>query len=136
MSNAKEKEPDMERSVTIDKAVEATKQRQGFILEAVDSVRLVWRLLRDPDVPIYLKLFPLVAILYVVYPFDFLPDLIPFLGQADDLTALLVGLRVFIAMTPDDVVERHRSELAAGRQKEPDLDQRIVIEPEYHIDDK
>ena len=136
MSNAKEKEPDMERSVTIDKAVEATKQRQGFILEAVDSVRLVWRLLRDPAVPIYLKLFPLVAILYVVYPFDFLPDLIPFLGQADDLTALLVGLRVFIAMTPDDVVERHRSELAAGRQKEPNLDQRIVIEPEYHIDDK
>jgi uncharacterized membrane protein YkvA (DUF1232 family) len=131
-----EKERPMERSVAIDKAVEESKQRQGFIIEMVDSVRLVWRLLRDPEVPIYLKLFPLIAIAYVVYPFDLLPDLMPALGQVDDLTALLAGLRIFIALTPDDLVQRHRSELAAGRQKEPKLDQQIIIDPEYRVEEE
>ena len=50
---------------------------------------------------------------YVVVPIDLIPDAIPILGQADDLTVLLLVLDLFIANAPKEVreeqVERARN---------------------------
>jgi uncharacterized membrane protein YkvA (DUF1232 family) len=51
--------------------------------------------------------------LYILNPFDFLPDfLFPFWGVADDLGVLLVAARWFISLCPSDVVEERVREIS------------------------
>ncbi|MEZ4519680.1 MAG: DUF1232 domain-containing protein [Chloroflexota bacterium] len=76
----------------------------NFLQELWQQIKLVYYLLRDGNVPIYMKLLPFVGIAYVLFPLDFIPDVIPGLGQLDDLTILIVGLKVFIEMAPADIV--------------------------------
>jgi len=73
--------------------------------QLVQHLRLAWRLMRDPNVPQGLKMIPLVALLYVLVPTDFVPDVIPGLGQVDDLTVLFLGLKLFIDLCPGGAVE-------------------------------
>ncbi len=84
----------------------------GFWRETWIEVQLVWRLLRDPAVPFYLKLLPLATLLYLIFPLDLLPDAFLGLGQVDDLGLLLLGWRLFINLSPADRVEEHRLDLA------------------------
>lgn len=113
----------------------------GFWKEIWTQVRLVWALIRDPEVPIYLKLLPAAVVLYVLFPLDFAPDIYPILGQLDDLTAVLVGAKVFVEMAPPDVVARHQQRLSeelAKVDKEGDdpLKEAIVIDAEHEIIEK
>ena len=66
---------------------------------------MAWYLVRSPEVPLYLKLLPALAVVYVLLPTDFIPDVFPVLGQLDDVTALLVGAKVFIELA---LQETHR----------------------------
>lgn len=110
----------------------------GFWQEVWQQLRLVFYLLRDPDVPIYLKLLPLAAVLYVLVPIDFLPDFYPMLGQVDDLTALVVGAKVFIEMAPPHVVARHLQAMQAGSSPEEldELKDAIIIDAEHELVEK
>lgn len=83
----------------------------GLFRNLINHGRLVLRLMTDGRVPVYLKALPIVALAYLVFPFDFLPDMLPFLGQLDDLAAILIGLETFIALCPSDVVAQIRAEL-------------------------
>jgi uncharacterized membrane protein YkvA (DUF1232 family) len=68
---------------------------------------LLWRMFRDPNVPLLPKaVLPLLAA-YIVMPFDIIPDFIPVLGQLDDLLVVATGLGVFLWLTPRDVIEWH-----------------------------
>jgi uncharacterized membrane protein YkvA (DUF1232 family) len=86
-------------------------QQVGFLKSLLNHLRLVSRLLRDPRVPIYLKAIPFAPLVYLISPIDFLPDLIPIIGQLDDLALVLLGVETFIALCPQDVVEEHRAAL-------------------------
>lgn len=79
----------------------------GFFGELWQQARLALALMLDRQVPIYLKVLPLAAVAYLLFPLDFLPDLVPGLGQLDDLTVLILGAKVFIDMAPQDVVQRY-----------------------------
>ena len=114
----------------------------GFWRELWYQARLVIRLFRDPEVPIYLKVLPIATVVYAVFPFDFIPDLAIGLGQLDDLTALLVGAKVFIDLSPPHVVARHMAEMKqedgfrtvegeaieVGEPSDKELDASIVID--------
>ncbi len=67
--------------------------------------RIVWGLVRDPRVPLPLKGLLAAGLAYVVVPIDLVPDAVPILGQADDLTVLLLVLDLFIANAPREVRE-------------------------------
>jgi uncharacterized membrane protein YkvA (DUF1232 family) len=67
--------------------------------------RVVWGLMRDPRTPLPLKGLLAAGLAYVVVPLDLVPDAIPILGQADDLTVLLLVLDLFIANAPREVRE-------------------------------
>ena len=86
---------------------------QGFLSEVIANLRLAWRLFRDPDVPAWAKLIPLLALAYVLFPADLIPDLIPGLGQVDDLTLLVLGLKYFIEACPGSIVQRYRGQMGA-----------------------
>ena len=57
------------------------------------------------------------ALAYLLLPIDLLPDIIPFVGVADDITILLLAGRWFLSLCPPDVLQeqvRILSEEAAG----------------------
>jgi uncharacterized membrane protein YkvA (DUF1232 family) len=81
--------------------------------------RIVWGLLRDPRTPLPLKALLGAGLAYVVVPIDLIPDAIPILGQADDLTVLLLVLDLFIANAPRQVREE---QVARARNGTAQLD--------------
>lgn len=98
------------------------------------NVRLLWRLLKDPEVPIYLKFIPFAAVVYLVVPVDLLPDVLLGLGQMDDLAVLLFGAKTFTSMVPQHLVDKHwdaiRREDGGWALPEKSVEQAIVINPE------
>jgi uncharacterized membrane protein YkvA (DUF1232 family) len=76
--------------------------------------RIVWGLVRDPRTPLPLKGMLAAGLVYVVVPIDLIPDAIPILGQADDLTVLLLVLDLFIANAPADVRAEHSERAKNG----------------------
>lgn len=78
-----------------------------FLLHLPNILRLYWRLLRDGRVSIWPKAMLVGAIAYVVLPVDLLPDVLPLLGQVDDLVILLVAARWFVHWCPPEVVREH-----------------------------
>ena len=83
------------------------------------SARLTLRLLRDSRVPLMAKMVFYATVVYMISPFDFMPDWIPVLGQADDLVAILAGLNLFFRACPSWIVQQHEAELD-GRLPEGD----------------
>lgn len=104
----------------------------GFFRELWQQARLVYALLRDPEVPFYLKLLPFTAVLYLLFPFDLMPDLVPVVGQLDDLTALLIGAKLFVELAPPHIVARHLAQIRAsdGFSPKEDVDPKIIIDPQ------
>ena len=89
------------------------------LLRLPTYARLVWGLSRDRRTPAVLKALLLGAIAYVVTPVDLIPDGVPILGQADDLTVLLLVLDLFISNAPAEVRDEH---LLRARNGTADLD--------------
>lgn len=119
--------------------MDASQTNPGFLGGILRDVRLAWRLLLDRRVPLLLKLIPPAAILYTLFPVDFVPDLLPGLGQLDDLGILLVGLRLFILLAPQAIVQQHLSEMEAGSGAWRVTNERrengeIIIDPPYRIE--
>jgi uncharacterized membrane protein YkvA (DUF1232 family) len=77
-------------------------------------VRLYWRLFRDRRVSIWPKALLVLSLVYVVSPIDIIPDVIPIVGEIDDLVVLIVVCRLFMQMCPRDVVQEHVREIDAA----------------------
>jgi uncharacterized membrane protein YkvA (DUF1232 family) len=137
-------EKQREKLVEVESALRNRAKEPGFWREIWQQVRLVVYLLRDPEVPFYLKLLPLAALLYVLFPFDLLPDLAPILGQVDDLTAVLVSSKVFVEMAPPALVAhymkliRQRDGFAqdgetAAEKGSDDVADAIIIDTDHEV---
>ena len=94
-----------------------------LVLKLPTYVRVVWGIVRDPRTPIGLKGMLAAALAYVVLPVDLIPDAIPILGQADDLTVLLLVLDTFIQNAPAEVRAEHT---ARARNGTADLDRDLA----------
>lgn len=81
----------------------------GILGELYQNGRLAWRLFRDRRVPSLLKLVvPGVMGAYLLMPIDLVPDLVPILGQLDDLAVLALAVKLFIELSPQEVVQELR----------------------------
>jgi uncharacterized membrane protein YkvA (DUF1232 family) len=98
----------------------------------VSHVRLTLRLLREPGVPLLTKTVPILAALYVLSPLDFVPDVLPVLGQLDDLGMILVALEAFLNLCPAGAVDFHRGALTQGRKYSPMPPAGEIIDAEFH----
>ena len=94
-----------------------------LVVKLPTYARLVWGLVRDPRTPLGLKGMLAAALAYVVLPVDLIPDVIPILGQADDLTVLLLVLDLFIQNAPPEVRAEHS---ARARNGTADLDRDVA----------
>jgi uncharacterized membrane protein YkvA (DUF1232 family) len=129
-----------EQMETTESTLDPRVKDPGFWKEIWEQIRLVWRLLRDNEVPVYLKLLPVAAVLYVLLPTDLIPDIFIPIGQLDDITAVFLGAKMFIEMSPQDIVNRHirtmRMELGSANldgveQSDKEIDASIVIEGDF-----
>lgn len=94
-----------------------------MVTTVMNEARLLWRLFTDQRVSTWTKMIPVAAFLYIVSPIDLVPDFIVGLGQLDDLTILLGGLRVFRSMVPEHIVQEHQEQLNG----------RVVEAPAYRV---
>ena len=115
----------------------------GFWRDIWQQARLVFALLRDPEVPFYLKFVPFLAIVYLFVPIDLVPDVLIGLGQLDDVTILLVGSKIFIELSPAHVVAQHLDRireqdgfLVQNEKPEDDIAEAIVIDGEFEPKEK
>jgi len=106
--------------------------RPRLLKALIFDIRLAWRLLREPRVPLLSKAAIPVAALYFVSPIDLLPDIIPVLGEMDDLVVAYGALRMFINLCPPAAEAFHRAALDARRSFSRMEPADVVIEAEFH----
>ena len=83
----------------------------GILADIVRQARLAWRLMLDPRVPLWVKTIVPTSLVYLIVPIDFAPDVIPGLGQLDDLAVIVIGVKLFIELCPTEIVREHMQEL-------------------------
>ena len=89
--------------------------RTGLIAYLVRNLRLAWQLLLDRRVPLLTKLIiPGLMALYILSPIDIIPDWFVGLGQLDDLAVLVLGVKLFIQLSPHEIVQEHLRSLTGG----------------------
>jgi uncharacterized membrane protein YkvA (DUF1232 family) len=85
----------------------------GLIPQLPNVARLCWRLWRDRRVPRYLKAMVIAALFYVLSPIDLIPEIfVPFIGQLDDATLLLLASYLLIRWSPQKVVSEHMASIS------------------------
>ena len=90
----------------------------GFLLRLrrlPTTLGLLWAALRDRRTPLAPRAGALLAALYLVFPFDFIPDFIPFAGLLDEVIVIPLLLGVARRMIPAPVL----AELEARQQARP-----------------
>jgi uncharacterized membrane protein YkvA (DUF1232 family) len=115
----------------------SSNHRLGILAELIRNAQLVWRLLKDPRVSLLSKLIiPGVVGIYILSPIDVLPDMLPVLGQIDDIAVLLAGVALFIEMCPPRLVQEHRAALAGEAMRDRnDVEAGETVDAEYRVID-
>jgi uncharacterized membrane protein YkvA (DUF1232 family) len=103
----------------------------GILQTFASQARLAIRLMREPRVSTWTKAMLVGAGLYLVSPLDFVPDVLPVLGQVDDLAIVLVALRTFIGLCPESAVTHHRAALERRQPYSPMTASDVVIDAEW-----
>jgi uncharacterized membrane protein YkvA (DUF1232 family) len=111
-------------------------EKTGLIAYLVRNLRLAWNLLLDSRVPLLTKLIiPGLMILYILSPIDLIPDVFVGLGQLDDLAVLVLGVKLFIELSPHEVVQEHLRRLKGAGSKRPAgaSPEGEVVDGEYRV---
>lgn len=74
---------------------------------APDVLRLLKRLVGDSSVPIGVRIWLVVLLVYLLSPIDLIPDFIPVLGYADDALVVAIALRFATRRAGSAAIERH-----------------------------
>jgi len=80
---------------------------RNLLMFLPNMVVLSARLMVDSRVPRTERALFAGAVIYAIIPFDFIPDMIPFIGQVDDLFLIALTLLRLIDHTDDMVVREH-----------------------------
>ena len=83
------------------------KRMKDLLLLLPNLFALMVRLVRDPRVSRADKVILGGAILYVIAPLDFIPDMIPFIGQVDDSYLVAVSLVRLLSRADPRIVADH-----------------------------
>ena len=79
----------------------------NLLLVIPNLLLLCTRLMVDPRVPAKERLLVAGAIVYAFVPLDFIPDMLPFVGQVDDAYLVALTLLRLMTVTEPHVVREH-----------------------------
>ncbi|MGI9165372.1 MAG: YkvA family protein [Pyrinomonadaceae bacterium] len=88
-------------------AIQARNRMKNIVLFIPNMIRLCARLMTDPRVPKTEKALVGAALVYAVIPLDLIPDMIPFVGQIDDVYLIAVTLIRLMDRTDTRVLREH-----------------------------
>jgi uncharacterized membrane protein YkvA (DUF1232 family) len=88
-------------------SLELKRRMKNLLKFLPNMLHLCGRLITDARVPRTEKLLFAGAIIYAVAPLDLIPDMIPFVGQVDDLYLIALTLLRLINRTDERVVREH-----------------------------
>lgn len=91
------------------KKSQAKLRMRNLLMFLPNLVMLCGRLLTDKRVPTAEKALFAGAIIYAIMPLDFIPDVLPFIGQVDDVYLIALTLMRLITRTDESVVRKHWS---------------------------
>ncbi len=77
--------------------------------------RLLWALIGDARVPPGRKALLVVAGIYIISPFDLIPERVPLLGALDDVAVMVLAIDTFLEGLPPALVAEKLDELGIGR---------------------
>src|SRR5437899_3985266 len=86
---------------------ELRSRMKNLLMFFPNMVILTARLMVDSRVPRTERALFAAAFIYAIIPFDFIPDMIPFVGQIDDLFLISLTLLRLIDRTDDIIVREH-----------------------------
>ncbi|MCJ7518106.1 MAG: hypothetical protein MUO42_00325 [Anaerolineaceae bacterium] len=87
----------------------------GFISDVILKVRLSINLLKDERVSTWYKLIPVLCLVYLIVPLDFL------FGPIDDAVILYLGMDWFISLCPANLVKEHTDKIkGVSAKQEPE----------------
>jgi uncharacterized membrane protein YkvA (DUF1232 family) len=96
------------------------RHQRGVLREAITLIpnflKLLYRLFKDRRAPLAEKALLAGTIVYIISPLDFIPDLMPFIGQVDDIYLVALVVLRLLSRTDDLVIREHwdgGSDLAA-----------------------
>ena len=87
--------------------LELKRRMKNLLMFLPNMLSLCGRLITDARVPRTEKLLFAGAIIYAVTPLDLIPDMIPFVGQVDDVYLIALTLLRLINRTDEQVVREH-----------------------------
>jgi uncharacterized membrane protein YkvA (DUF1232 family) len=104
----------------VDKRDLSIPSQGGVLRTLILRVRLILRLLGDRRVSPWLKIIPVVGLLYLISPLDLIPDIaLPVIGELDDAAVLWLTNYLFLELCPPAVVQEHIAALVGGPAPSP-----------------
>ena len=89
------------------KKSESKGRMKNLLMFLPNMFTLLGRLIKDARVPVADKVLLAGAIFYVIMPLDFIPDVIPFAGQVDDIYFVALALLRLLNHTDASIVREH-----------------------------
>ncbi|MCW5960626.1 MAG: DUF1232 domain-containing protein [Pyrinomonadaceae bacterium] len=86
---------------------ELKSRMRNMLMFLPNMLKLLGNLLKDARVPTAEKALFIGAIVYVISPLDFIPDIFPFIGQVDDMYVVALTLLRLVNRTDESVVRSH-----------------------------
>jgi uncharacterized membrane protein YkvA (DUF1232 family) len=83
------------------------RRMKNLLMFLPNMLHLCGRLMTDKRVPRTEKLLFAGAIIYAISPIDLIPDMIPFVGQIDDMYLIALTLLRLVNHTDEGVVREH-----------------------------
>jgi uncharacterized membrane protein YkvA (DUF1232 family) len=87
--------------------LELKSRMKNLLMFLPNMIILCAKLMVDPRVPRTERALFAAALIYFIIPFDFIPDMIPFVGQVDDLFLISLTVLRLIDRTDDRIVREH-----------------------------
>jgi uncharacterized membrane protein YkvA (DUF1232 family) len=86
---------------------EVKSRMKNLLLFLPNLFALCWGLLKDSRVSKLEKAMVAGAVVYTIMPLDFIPDVLPFIGQVDDVYLIALTLMRLLQSSPAEVVREH-----------------------------
>ena len=102
-----------------------------LLLKSPRLLLLIPSLIFNKQVPLKLKVFFILAVIYLLSPIDVLPDILPILGRIDDLLILLISVTTLLGMVPENVLNRSQ-----GKPERTHSKRGRVIDADYKYPDE
>jgi len=80
----------------------------GYISRLLKETYVFYLSMKDPKLPVYTRVILSLIVGYAFSPIDIIPDVIPILGQIDDLVILLIATSIAKRLVPKDILEKYK----------------------------